>query len=103
MSKIKSIIFVIIVTVLHQFCFGLVMAEYIGCNDRPNCIGMGNKVGEYILSFPLVLASRLWQTPGQPATQGTLLLFILNSFLAAATLCIAVNFVLAKRANRNKR
>ena len=96
MNKTKSIIFILVATALHVVLDGLLTARYIGCNGRIGCMGLWDKICEYILGFPLRLISWMWQTPGQPATEGTLDVMLLNSFLAASIICAVVNIFLKK-------
>jgi hypothetical protein len=100
MDKFHSFVFIIAVTILHDMCYGFLIARYLGCNDQPGCIGPGTKITAFILSFPLNLVSWLWQKPRQPMTHWTFVLITLNAALFACILCFALNMLFKKRVGR---
>lgn len=100
MNKAKSFWFIVVATLVHQFCYGLLIARYMSCNGRPGCIGSVTEAIEYVLGFPLNLFSWMWHKPGQPVSELLLVLMWLNAVLAAILLYVVVNFLFFKRATR---
>jgi len=97
MNKFHAFVFIIGTTFVHLACCAIVAGNYIGCNDRVGCVGIGTKVFGYILGFPLNLVSWIWQAPDQPISRATMIGVLANSLFAACILCFLVNRVLRRR------
>lgn len=108
MSKIKTLVFIVIGSLIHFGLMVKVIVDRLSCDAQPYCVSLINKIGGAVLAFPLGLITAPLHYFGVDVGLirflggGIFVLYFINSILAVTLAWIVFSRLLVRWQKRSK-